>query len=106
MSTEILELIKNRDRVLCKFRKTKNQEDYEKFPLYRNQVKFIYYVNVVNENKNKPKKLWQILKDLGTSAKCKTKASNIGLKISNTLTFDKGTVANHFNTFFFYNYCF
>ena len=47
------------------------------------------YINGVNENKNRPKKLWQILKEVGSSTKCKTKESSISLK-----------VATHFNDFF------
>ena len=59
-----------------------------------------YYINVVNENKNRPKKLWQILKEVGSSTKCKTKESSISLDIGNELCFDKVKVATHFNDFF------
>ena len=52
-----------RDNYLRQFRKSKNQSDYELFMYHRNQVKYKkekdksqYYINVVNENKNRPKK--------------------------------------------------
>ena len=41
-----------------------------------------------------------LLKDLGSSNKCKTKITNIGLKIKDTICFDKLAVATHFNNFF------
>ena len=43
----------------------------------------------VADNKHKPKKLWGLLRDLGSSNKCKTKITNIGLKIKETICFDK-----------------
>ena len=46
-------------------------------------------------------KLWNIIKDLGSSKKCKTKIAKIGLKIRDTISFDKLEVATHFNKFFF-----
>ena len=107
MSTEMIKLINLRDNYLRQFRKSKNLSDYELFIYHRNQVKYKkekdksqYYINVVNENKNRPKKLWQILKEVGSSTKCKTKESSISLDIGNELCFDKVKVATHFNDFF------
>ena len=42
-----------------------------------------YYEAQVEENKNKPTKLWQTLKSLGTSSRSKCNTKNIGLKIDN-----------------------
>ena len=107
MSTEMIKLINPRDNYLRQFRKSKNQSDYELFIYHRNQVKYKkemdksqYYINVVNENKNRPKKLGQILKEVGASNKCKTKESSISLVIGNELCFDKVKVATHCNDFF------
>ena len=107
MSTEMIKLINLRDNYLRQFRKSNNQSDYELFIYHRNQVKYKkekdksqYYINVVNENKNWPKKLWQILKEVGSSTKCKTKESSISLDIGNELCFDKVKFATHFNDFF------
>ena len=59
MSHDILDLIRNRDKFLGRFRRTKVQSDYDRYLLYRNQVKHFkvkakseYYVNVVNDNKH------------------------------------------------------
>ena len=43
---------------------------------------------------------WRVLQDLGCSKKCKTKETNIGLNIDNSICFDKVKVATHFNNFF------
>ena len=43
---------------------------------------------------------WRVLQDLGCSKKCKTKETNIGLNIDNSICFDKVKVATHFNIFF------
>ena len=40
------------------------------------------------------------MQDLGCSKKCKTKETNIGLNIDNSICFDKVKVATHFNNFF------
>ena len=40
MSSEILDLIRNRDRCLNKYRKSKNQESYDKYLFFRNQVNY------------------------------------------------------------------
>ena len=62
MSTEMIKLINLRDNYLRQFRKSKNQSDYELFIYHRKQVQYKkekdksqYYINVVNENKNRPK---------------------------------------------------
>ena len=52
------------------------------------------------ENKGNPTQLWRVLQDLGCSKKCKTKETNIGLNIDNSICFDKVKVATHFNNFF------
>ena len=57
-------------------------------------------MNVVNDNTNQPKKLWQALKGLGTSSKCVTKSNMIGLKINGDVCLDKSLIAEHFNALF------
>ena len=63
MSAKMIKLINLRDNYLRQFSKSKNQSDYELFIYHRNQVKYKkekdkspYYINLVNENKNRPKK--------------------------------------------------
>ena len=48
----------------------------------------------------RPRKLWQTLKNLGTSSKSKTNSKNVGLKIDNEICFDKSKVADKCNNFF------
>ena len=50
--------------------------------------------------KNVPKKLWKTLKDLGTSRKSKSSASNIGLEVHDQIIFDKTKVDDKFNNCF------
>ena len=59
MSSEILDLINQRDHYLSVFRKSKQKAHYDMFIIFRNQVKYnkmkakaSYYENAVNENKN------------------------------------------------------
>ncbi|MGL1888436.1 MAG: reverse transcriptase family protein [Reichenbachiella sp.] len=107
INSEILHLIDERDSHLSQFKKTKLEDSYTKYTYYRNQVNYVnkkakamYFKNNVNDNLNKPKKLWSVLKELGTSKSCKTKILNIGLKINQTICFDKLMVATKFNQFF------
>lgn len=72
----------------------RHQVNYQK-----GKAKSEFYVNMVNENRNKPKKLWQALTSLGTSSKHKTKSGNIGLMINDVMSFDKAAVSEHFNIF-------
>ena len=107
VNSELLELIEQRDHNLKLFRKSELNEDYKNYLHFRNQVdyttksaKSMYFKESVADNKHKPKKLWGLLKNLGSSNKCKTKITNIGLKIKETICFDKLMVATHFNNFF------
>ena len=54
----------------------------------------------MENEKNVPKKLWKTLKDLGTSRKSKSSASNIGLEVDDQIIFDKPKVDDKFNNFF------
>ena len=60
----------------------------------------MYFKESVADNKHKPKTLWGLLKDLGSSNKCKTKITNIGLKFKETICFDKLLVPLNSRTFF------
>ena len=55
---------------------------------------------MVNENKHRPKKtMWQILKEVGSSTKCKTKESSKSLDIGKELFVDNVKVATNFKDF-------
>ena len=92
-------------KYLIRQRRSKDQSDYKLFVYHRNQVKYKkekaqsqYYVHV-NENQNRPKKPWQILKEIGASSKGKTTPKSFSLNIENELCFDKPKVAEYFNDY-------
>ena len=107
MCSEILDLIKQRDYYLKKFKQTKSSIDLAQHHTLRNQVtqhirkaKAHFIKDSVEENKGNPKQLWRVMQDLGCSKKCKTKETNIGINTDDSVCFDKGKVATHFNNFF------
>jgi len=104
---EIIDLINRRDKKLFMYKKSKDEALYKEFKILRNKTqakiykaKVSFYSNKVEENKNKPKQLWQTLKSLGIQAKGGSSTTNIGLQIGNELCFDKAKVADTFNSFF------
>ena len=108
LTNEILETIKERDKTLSAFMKTKIQSVFDDFKRLRNKVqtlvkkaKLDFYKHELEVNKNSPKKLWKILGSLGVPSKSnKTPSSAIGLDINGSINFDKFTVAEKFNEFF------
>jgi hypothetical protein len=107
ITSEILESIRKRDKLFHEFKKSRKVAIYSEFKKIRNKTqkmvhsaKSNYFSSKVEENKNKPKKLWESLKALGPSNKSKAKTSNIGLNIDGNICFDKPKVAEKFNMFF------
>jgi hypothetical protein len=107
LTSSILLLIKERDKLLSTFKKNRQDPDlYKMYCKVRNQVqrdvkkaKSGYFLNKIEENKNNPKKLWQCLKDLGYSTKVKD-CAKIVLNICDQYCFTPNKIANHFNEFF------
>ena len=106
VDSELLDLMRSRDRFLYQFKKHGNSEDYRLFCSYRNQVqryirkaKADYFSNKIEENKNNSKNLWQQLKSLGYKNK-KDDNSNIVLTINEDTCHDHKTIADYFNQFF------
>ena len=62
--------------------------------------KRIFFRSKIEEHKKDPKKLWATLRPLGTKENPKQKQSKIGLDINGSISCDKKTVANTFNSFF------
>ena len=58
-----------------------------------------YLRNSFDKNMGKPKKLWQQLKNLGYSNKCKVN-TNIVLRIASKICYDTHEICNYINTFF------
>ena len=95
-----------RDKLLKKFKKTRNQVDEDKYKSTKYDVeKFIkkkkrdYYHTKLEQNIGKPKELWKTLKSLGLPSK-KTSVSKICLKKEDGISFDDATNASIFNKFY------
>ena len=106
MSSEILDSIKLRDSYLYKFRKHGSHEYYSLFCKVRNVVqrevknaKSNYFSNQISENRNKPKSLWQHLKQLGYKSH-KGGNENVVLNIEKENCHSPSKIANHLNTFY------
>jgi len=61
ITSEILELIRQKDKYLCKFKKSTVDSEYEMCVSFRNQIRYKKerlksqpYVNMVNENQRQP----------------------------------------------------
>ena len=110
MTSDIIEMIKDRDDYLYKFRKFGLSDDYKNFSILRNKVqrqiksaKTEYFSNQIEEDKDDPKKLWKHLKNIGLNGK--KEEGNICLNINGEVCHEAKSVANHFNDFF-YKYSF
>ena len=107
MTSDILDKIKERDRILAEYKRNKNNEEkYNQFCKIRNKiqqdikrVKSDYISNKIQENNNDSKKLWQQLKNLGYSGKSKENSKTV-LRIEDELCFDEKKVVSYFNNFF------
>lgn len=107
LEADILDLIRSRDQLLFEFRKGGQTEKFDQYKKVRNTVQYKihkaksnYYYSKTQEYKHAPKKLWQTLKDIGTSKTTRTKETNLGLNIEGEVTFDKERVGQAFNTYF------
>ena len=99
-------MLKERDRALYTFRKSGLTEDHKKFCSFMNKLqrdikvaKSNYFSDMIDQNKDNPKKLWQHLKDIGLRNKGKD-IDNICLCIDGEICHDSKSVANNFNDFF------
>ena len=107
MTSDILEMIYERDQILTLANKNKSIIELRKhFNVVRNKVsdkireaKSNYFSNKVEENKNDPKSLWKQFKSLGYSNKTKEK-SRIVIEIDNEKSFDPKKVAQFMCNFF------
>ena len=105
VDSELLELIRIRDKHLYQFKKHNKREDYKKYCNFRNQVqrytkkiKSEYFNHKIEENRNNSRKLWQQLKGLGYKNK-KEDNSNIVLTIEGETCHYQKSVADYFNQF-------
>ena len=94
MDEEILEGIRNRDKLFIKFKKSKKGIDNLNYKKARNMLQSMikrkkrnFILEELNNNIGKPKELWKSLKSLGLPTKSDT-LSNICLEKNNNLSFD------------------
>ena len=107
MNSEILDLIKERDKALSIANKNKgNKTLRENFNFKRNKVqreikkaKSNYLKDRIEENKNNPKNLWKQFKSLGYSNKNKSNPK-IVLNINENVCFESKSIAEHMNNYF------
>ena len=106
VTTDILETIDERDKMLNVFHKTKDPTAYQQFCKLRNKVQRLvkrtrqeYITEQIEINKNNSKKLWSTLKSLGYSNKGNSKEP-IVLTIDEKVCYDPVNVAEHVNSFF------
>jgi exonuclease III len=85
--------------------KLRNNDSKTAYVNYRNlynkivrKSKQMYYLEQINSNKNNPKKLWSVLKEVSTGKIEKTSIEK--LSVNGNVTTDKLVIANSFNTFF------
>ena len=122
MNSEILDSMNHRDTTLCEKRKcekklkqhfsvalnTRLKQLTEQANKLRNQTTALinsarknFVENKVEENKNKPRELWKVLKNqLNYGSKLKTMCNNINLKSALSYISDKFEVAKCLNIYF------
>ena len=106
ITVNILTCIRERDRLLVKFKSTRDYSFYEGFCKIRNKIqrdvrhaKENYFKVKLEENRNDLGKLFQQLSSLGYSDKCKGGA-DIVLEIDGDICTDKLSIAGSFNCYF------
>ena len=102
---EIVELMKERDKVLLEFKRSNQKSSFEQFckirNLIQNKVKKanFFYNDKVEECKGSSSQLWKTLKSIGLS-KGTPGSSKISLSEGEEIIFENLKVANMFNKFF------
>jgi len=98
--------IKERDKQLHMFNRTKDQSHYQLYCKLRNKVHRLikltqqnYIENQIDPNKNNSKKLRKTLQSLGYNNKAKTKQP-IVLNINDKICYDPVTISEYVNDFF------
>ena len=106
MTHEILQLIKERDKLILEFKRSNQKSSYEQFckikNLIQNKVKKAknsFYNDKVEECKGASSQLWKTLKSIGLS-KGTPGSSKISLSEGEEIIFENIKVANIFNNFF------
>ena len=103
---EILEEIEKRDKLLAKFKKSRQPSDSQNYKIARNKVQGMikkkqknFIAEKLNQNIGKPKELWKSLKSLGLPSKQQS-SSTICLEKDGILSFDHKANAEIFKDFY------
>ena len=98
--------LKKRDKLLHKARQTQSDLDWSTFKKAKNKVtnllrntKQMFFKNKVAENRNDPKRLWRLIRELDGENACKEK-STWSLKDGDKTVTDKHQIAEMFNSYF------
>ena len=81
---EILEEIEKRDKLLAKFKKSRQPSDSQNYKIACNKVQGMikkkqknFIAEKLNQNIGKPKELWKSLKSLGLPSKQQSSSKNL-----------------------------
>ena len=103
---EILEEIEKRDKLLAKFKKSRQPSDSQNYKIARNKVQGMikkkqknFIAEKLNQNIGKPKELWKSLKSFGLPSKQQS-SSTICLEKDGILSFDHKANAEIFKDFY------
>ena len=103
---EILEEIEKRDKLLAKFKKSRQPSDSQNYKIARNKVQSMikkkqknFIAEKLNQNIGKPKELWKSLKSFGLPSKQQS-SSTICLEKDGILSFDHKANAEIFKDFY------
>ncbi len=103
---EIKQSIRDRDKLLRKYKKTRLEVDFDIYKKARNKAKYLikskkicYYQETILENNGNSKKIWTTLKSLGLPNK-KGNKSEICLKKGDEIIFEQKANANIFKDFY------
>lgn len=103
---DINQAINSRDKLLKKARKSKSEADYNAFKKAKNIVtqqirsaKQAYFKDKVIENKNNPRKLWNLIKCLSKNSEVNETGISYLIEDGKNIS-DKQTIAEILNTFF------
>ena len=97
--------IKIKNRMYKRHKKTQNREHEEEYKKYKNKLNNLltkaerdHYQSLLENNQNNMKKSWKILKEVIN--KKKTTSSCSRFIVNNSITTDRKTIADSFNSFF------
>ena len=106
ITPDIIEGIHQRDKLLRRFHRLRDNDSYAIFCAKRNEVQQLvkkakkdYILEQTEANKRDSKKLWNTLKSIGYSNKNSQKEPMV-LKIDDNICFDPVAIAEHVNHFF------